>query len=218
MINHARIGRLLLLVVAGVMIVSSTGCIGAMAQILYVIRGHKTPAEFEGLAGKKIAVVVVSDASAYGADTLTYTVGKAISIDLANNLKKSSVVPPSRIEAWMDQNGFEESDFLEIGRGVDAEMVVAVEVGSYTIHDGATMFKGQSDLTVSVYDVKRDQMVFSKGPREFVFPKTGRPRIQTSDRKFEQFYLARMTKHISHLFYSHDQLDSIAEEAAMPSF
>lgn len=218
MINHARTTRIILLLVAAALIVSSTGCVGAMAQILYVIRGHKTPAEFEGLAGKKIAVVVVSDAAAYGADTMTYTVGNQVSVDLANNLKGATLVPPSRIEAWIDQNGFDDTDFIEIGRGVEAEMVIAVEVGSYTIHDGSTLFKGQADLTISVYDVKREQIVYTKGPNNFVFPKTGRPRIQTSDRKFEQFYLARLTKHISRIFYSHDQLDSIAEEAAMPSF
>lgn len=218
MIKHASTFRFTILIVAAGLLVSSSGCIGAMAQILYVIRGHKTPAEYDGLAGKKIAVVVVSDSSAYGADTMSYTVSKAVSVDLANNLKGSSVIPPSRIEAWIDQNGFEGSDFIEIGKGVDADMVLAVEVGTYTIHDGSTLFKGQADLTITVYDCKREQIVFTKGPDNFVFPKTGRPRIQTSDRKFEQFYLARLTKHISRLFYSHDQLDSIAEDAAMPTF
>ena len=54
-----------------VFLIGSTGCIGAMAQLLYVIKGHKSPADFAGLEGKRVAVVVVSDASAYGPDTLT---------------------------------------------------------------------------------------------------------------------------------------------------
>jgi len=48
------------------------GC-GAMAQLMYVLKGHNVPAEFQGLEGKKIAVVCVSDASAYGPDPLTYS-------------------------------------------------------------------------------------------------------------------------------------------------
>lgn len=209
------------LLLAATLLISSTGCIGGMAQILYVIRGHKTPAAFKGLQGKKIAVVVVSDASAYGAgaDTLTYTVGKAISVDLARNLKDASLIPPSRIEEWIDKNEFDESSFVKIGRGLEAEMVVAVEIGAYTIHDGATMFKGQSDLSVNVYDIANNgQIVYSNGPNEFVFPKMGRPAIQTTDRNFERLYLAKLTSHVARLFYSHDQLDSVAEDAAMPAF
>ena len=99
------------------------------------------------------------------------------------------------------------------------DRVVAVEVGAYTIHDGATLYKGQSDLTISVYDIANGgQLVFSKGPADFVFPTNGRPVIQTTDRKFEQLYLSKMTKHISQLFYAHDRLESIAEDAAMPTY
>ncbi len=196
MINHARNCRFMLLVIAAAILVSSSGC-GALAQLLYVMKGHKTPAEFDELEGKTIAVVVVSDATAYGADTLTYRVGKAVSIDIARNVKKATVIPPSHIEKWIDENGFEEADFVDIGLGVDADMVVAVEVGSYTIHDGSTLFKGQSDLTISVYEMDRGQIIFSQGPKDFVFPENGRPAIQTTDRAFEQLYLSRLTKHIS---------------------
>lgn len=217
MINRIKIHPLVVIFVAATILVSSTGCIGGIAQLIYVIRGHKSPAAFKGLEGKKVAVVVLSDESAYGADTLTYTVGKTISINLSQYVKNIEVVPPSRIEDWIDNNGFNESRFVEIGKGVDAQMVVAVEIGSYTIHDGATLYKGSSNLSVTVYDIENNgQVMFSRGPNEYTFPKNGRPAIQTSDRQFEQLYLAKLTKHVSQLFYPHDQLESVAEDAAMP--
>ena len=49
-----------------VMLVTTVGCMGGLAQLLYVIKGHKIPAEFNGLEGKRVAVVCISDASAYG--------------------------------------------------------------------------------------------------------------------------------------------------------
>ncbi len=193
-----------------------TGC-GTVAQLLYVIKGHKSPAAFDGLKGKRVAVVVVSDASAYGADTLTYNVAKLISIKLANNVKDIEVIPPSTIESWMDTNNWNQTDFNEIGRGINAEMVVSVEVSAYTIHDGSTLYKGQADTTVSVHNIaKGGQIEFSKGPSDYVFPSMGRPSIQTTDRKFEALYLSKLTDHISRLFYAHDRLEMVAEDAAMP--
>ncbi|MEZ6092684.1 MAG: hypothetical protein R3C03_00375 [Pirellulaceae bacterium] len=197
-------------------VVASTGCIGAMAQLMYVIRGHKTKAAYDGLEGKTVAVVCVSDAEAYGPDTLKYTVSKIVSLKLSQSVKKIKVVPPSKIEDWIDTNGWDQMDFTEIGRGVNADMVVAIEIAGYTIHDGATLYKGQSDLTVSVYDMKRDgQVQFVKGPENYVFPTNGRPAIQSTDRQFEAVYLAKLNDHISKLFYDHDALDDVAEDASM---
>ena len=49
-----------------------TGCVGALSQLIYTIRGHDEEPAFPGLNDKRVAVVCVSDASAYGPDTLTY--------------------------------------------------------------------------------------------------------------------------------------------------
>lgn len=208
-----------LFVLAMIPILASTGCMGAMAQLLYVIKGHKTKAAFKGLEGKKVAVVCVSDAVAYGPDTLTYTVSKTISLKLAQSVKKIQVIPPSKIESWMDNNDWNQIDFTEVGKGVGADMVVAIEIGRYTIHEGATLYKGRSDLTVTVYDMANEgQVVFVKGPQDYVFPSSGRPAIQTNDRNFEAIYLAKLNDHIAKLFYDHDALDDVADDATLMQF
>lgn len=48
-----------------------TGCVGALSQLIYTIRGHDEEPAFPELNDKRVAVVCVSDASAYGPDTLT---------------------------------------------------------------------------------------------------------------------------------------------------
>ena len=105
-----------------------TGCVGALSQLIYTIRGHDEEPAFPGLNDKRVAVVCVSDASAYGPDTLTYTVAQAVGIQLANGLDDGSqIVAPSKIEEWIDDNGWNETEYVELGRGVEADMVVAVK-------------------------------------------------------------------------------------------
>lgn len=207
---------ILLVALAIVVMGSSAGCINQMAGLLYVIKGHKVPPKFQGLEGKRVAVLCVSDASAYGPDTLTYTVSKHIGVKIAQGVKGVRVVGPSKIESWIDENGWEESQVVPLGEGVDADMVIVIEVSSYSIHEGATLFKGRADLTVTVYDITKDgQISFADGPDLFAFPENGRPTVQTSDRQFEAFYLARLTDHISKLFVPYDKMDTFADDAMM---
>jgi hypothetical protein len=188
-----------LFVILPMIVVSSSGCIGAMSQLMYVIKGHKVPAKYEGLEEKKVAVLCLSDASAYGPDTLTYTVSKFVSVKLAQGVKDAEIIHPSKIENWIDENGWEESNVVPLGK-----------------HDGAPIYKGSADLNVSVYDIEKNgQVSFVHGPDVFSFPENGRPAIQTTERKFETFYLARLTEYISRLFVPHDKMETFADDAMM---
>ncbi|MEM7786044.1 MAG: hypothetical protein AAF939_22365 [Planctomycetota bacterium] len=192
------------------------GCFEQLATLMYVVKGHKIPPKYAGLNSKKVAVVCVSDQSAYGPDTLTYTVAKSVSLKLSQGLKESQVISPAKIEDWMDQNSWSASDIAVMGKDLKADMVVMIEVGSYSIHEGATIFKGRADITVSVHDIaKEGQVTYVHGPEHYAFPKDGRPVIQTDERRFESFYLARLTDRISRLFVEHDKLDSFAEDAML---
>jgi hypothetical protein len=191
------------------------GCVGALSQLLYMVKGHTVEPAYSGLNGKRVAIVCVSDASAYGPDTLTYLVGQAVGIKLANGLDEdSSVISSARVEEWIDTNGWNETEFVELGEGVGADMVLAIEIGSYSLHEGSTLFKGRSDTTATVYDVKKQgQVMHVFGPKHFAFPKNGRPAIQTTEREFEAFYLAQLTTMIANEFIVHDRLESVASDA-----
>ena len=71
------------------------GCTSAISTLMYVIKGHTMPATYGGLEEKKIAVVCISDASAYGPDTLTYTISNALSVKLAQGLDEKKRRYPS---------------------------------------------------------------------------------------------------------------------------
>ena len=63
-------------------LISFSGCVGAAANLMYMLQGLKVEAQYDGLKESKVAIVVVSDASSYGPDTLTSLVGRAMGIRL----------------------------------------------------------------------------------------------------------------------------------------
>ena len=208
--------RALLLLLPLAILTTSTGCINQLAQLLYVIKGHEVPADYDGLQENKVAVVCVSDASAYGPDTLTYSIAKYVSVKLAQGLQGAEIVSPAKVENWIDQNDWDESEVELFGKDLGADKVLVIEIGSYSIHDGATLHKGSAELSCTVYDIEKNgQVSYTHGPEEFSFPENGRPSIQTSDRQFELFYLARLTDRITRLFVLSDKLDTIAEDAIL---
>jgi hypothetical protein len=203
-------GRLLLLVA----LIASTGCVGAISQLIYVVKGTNVEPAYTGLEDSTVAVVCVSDASAYGPDMLTTTVAQAVAMKMQRTGRDINIVPATTVNDWIDRKGWDESDFVKLGKGVGADKVVAIEIGAYSIHEGSTLYKGRTDLSVTVYDLKKDGVIdFMYGPTEYSFPKNGRPAIQTSDRQFEAFFLANLTEHISHQFCPFDRVDQVARDA-----
>lgn len=208
--------RVLLMLLPLAILTTSGGCIRQVAQLLYVIKGHEVPADYDGLADSKIAVVCVSDASAYGPDTLTYSIAKYVSVKLSQGLKDTEIVSPAKIENWIDQNDWDPAEVVSLGQDLDADKVLVIEIGSYSIHDGSTLHKGSADLACTVYDIEKNgQVSFVHGPEQYSFPEHGRPSIQSTDRQFEAFYLARLTDRITQLFVVSNKLDTFADDAIL---
>lgn len=216
MSNHVGFVKFLVGTFAIVMLATTVGCMGGLAQLLYVIKGHQIPAEYNGLEGKRVAVVCVSDASAYGPDTLTDTISKLVGLKLRNEVKGIEVVSAKTVENWVDQNVWDETDFNAIGKGVEADVVVGIQIADYSIKEGSTLYHGRCEVTATVFDIQNEgQVTYLVGPDQFQFPQQPRPAIQTNDRKFEAVFLAKLTEYISRRFCAYDRLDTVAEDASL---
>jgi hypothetical protein len=203
-----------LLLLSGLVLFS--GCVGTAAQLMYVIFGNKTKAEFDEFKGKRVAVVTVADAAAFGPDTLSESLSRAVTMHLVKNVKKIDVVPQGQVANWMDTHGFGPPDAKALGEDVKADYVLIMEISDYTIHDGRTLYKGQCNFKVDVYNMAENgRLVFSRGPNEFIFPRDGRPAIESSERKFEAFYLARLSDRIAKLFYEYDSTQDAAIDSQL---
>jgi len=214
MFSVLRINNLALLLVLAATVVTSTGCIQEMAQLLYVIKGHKVEPAFPALKEKKVAVVCNSDAAAFGPDALSVTIAKHIGLALVTSEDKITIASPARVEEFVDANGWHEDSPAKLGEAVEADYVIVIDVDDYSIHEGPTLYKGKSEWTASAYDVANDgKIAFSNGPNHFAFPETGRPSLHTSERAFESFYLGVLCDRISKEFVTYDKMDTYAKEA-----
>ena len=196
---------------------SITGC-GALAQLLYVVKGHDIPAEYSEFENSSVAVIVLTDSSSYGPDRLSDKIEHYIVTKLISNVDDIDIISNREIENWIDINGWDETETQELGQGVGADYVLAVNVEDYSIREGSTIYKGRSEVTVTVVQSETGKVTHVSGPNHMEYPENGRPAIQSDDRKFEAFYLAWLTDRIARQFYEHDPNTDVADDAAFASF
>ena len=193
--------------------VTGTGC-GTDAQVLYFVKGHDIPAAYSGFEDKRVAIVVNTESSSFGPDSLSDTMKRYLHLKLATNISSVQIVSDTEVRNWMDLNDSDGSDLVELGKAVGADLVLAVDIDDYRIRQGRTIHKGQADVEVSVVEVATGNPTFSYGPEHLEYPENGRPALNTTDRQFQVFYLSWLTERIARNFYKHDGLTDVAEDAA----
>ena len=208
---------LVILLVAGIS--SFGGCINFAANMIHAITGNNRAADFDGLKEKRVAVVCLTDGG-LAADADSAMLTSYIHAGFNSNIKKIDVVRSSEVERWIDSHSHESADYLEIGKGVKADRLVAVEVVNLSVKNGATLFQGKSDIAVTVYDISAGgKILYQKNIPEFVFPKMGGPSItDVSEAKFRARYLAIVARTVSTLFYPVDATADFALDATAYSF
>ena len=210
------LGPALIVVACMCLLVTTAGCISQLGALIYLIKGGNVDPEFTGLKKKRVAVVVRSDESAFGPSELGLTVSKFVTSRLIMAPDDITVVSPTKVEQFLDLNGWDESEVQQLGEFCDAEMVLVIKISDYSIHEGATLYKGRSEFEILAYDItKGGSLAFAKGPEQYNYPENGRPSLQTSERDFEAFYLASLTNHIARFLVTHDKTEAFANEAAM---
>ncbi len=197
---------------------SSSGCVGTMAQLANVWNdGIRADAEFDDLKGKRVAIVCVSDASLYGLDRASEMLGGNLELILRKEVKGIKLVRQAEVLDWIDNNDWNKIDFSEIGRGVGAELLIAVELSSYRLNNGSTLFQGHADVTTSVYDVTNNGvLVFRQTLPSFQFPKNGgRSITDMNQARFEQQFIHMLSQKIANYFYDYELPNEFASDAAM---
>lgn len=204
---------------AASLLVTSTGCVSLVANLMHAIHGNQVPAEYDQLGGHRVAVICSTD-QGMRSNAINTILSNNLHAALSINIEEIELVRHSEIEQWLDVHGWQESDYVEIGKGVKAERVLAVEVGNLELMNGQTLYRGQADLTVTVYDVTENgRVLYRKQMPEFAFPNTGgKPVTETSETKFRSFFLSVVTRKIGSLFYAVDATSDYALDATVSSF
>ena len=124
---------------------------------------------------------------------------------LESNVRRIRVIPNRKVAEWLDENS-DWSDYTEIGKALDADKVVAVDLQSFTIYEGQTLYQGKANVGLRVYDCRGDgKLVFEKELPQSVYPPNAV--VETSkkaEREFRREYVAVLADQIGRHFYPHD--------------
>lgn len=203
---------------AGVLLVTQTGCLGLMSNFMHAVGADKIPAEYADLRDAKVAVVVLTDKSQFSDDVSARLLTRKVSDRLQANVKNVTLVREDTIQQWRDRNGWDAVKFADIGRGVDAEKVVGIEVTGMTLHEGATLYRGRADVRLTVTDVATGEQVFAKDIDEFTFPQTaGQYTSETTEGRFRKLFLDMLADHVGRVFYPYDFSETVALDGAIAS-
>ncbi len=204
----------LLVILLAPLMACSTGC-AVLYQLAYG-DGPKIPAKYQGLKGQRVAVVCVMNPSTYGDAATSTIVADRVERILRSKVDDIEVVRQDEVADWMDTNNWDESDFAEIGRGVNADLVVAIDVENFSIFESQTLLKGRAEVTTTVYDIKQDNReVFRTTDRNFTFPTSHSvPVISGDPRGFQRTFIELLAGHIAKNFYDYDMAADFATDGA----
>lgn len=207
------------LLLGAALLSNSVGCINFAANLIHAIKGNLKPAEYNAFKGKKIAIVCGTDNGLSSSPT-SILLTRYVQALLEENVKDIKVVSQDEVDRWIEGNNWKESDYEEIGKGVGADQVLAINITDFSVRNGMTLYQGKCDISVTVYDVKNDgKVVYRKLIPEFVFPKIGGPTVtDTSEGKFTGLFLTVVSRKIATLFYAAEANEDFAIDAISNSF
>lgn len=189
-----------------------SGC-STLLTVAYLVQPADMPAEFTGLKGKHVAVVcrpiVELEFSDAGSARELATL---IDAQLEKNVRKINIIGQQEVARWLDEHSW--VDYQTLGKSLDADYVVGIDLERFRLHEGSTLYRGRATATVRVYDVAKGDMAFEKRLDDFAFPANSAiPATDRSETEFRAIFLQMLSQKISRLFHAYESRETFAEES-----
>jgi len=202
-----------LILLMAVAVLPAVGCQSLMFTVAYLWNGTDEPPEFEALKGKHVAVVCRPLPSLqYSNANVGRDLAGQVTLLLQQNVPKIKTVDQRKIAKWTDENRWEE--YTEVGKAMKADVVVGIELESFSVNLAQTLCQGRANATVQVYDCKTGKLLFEKPGLQSVYPPN--TPVSTADmdeqifrKKFIQVLADRIGRH----FYAHDSNADVAQDS-----
>ena len=211
----AAANRVVALLLAASMLISSSGCPALLATGIYVFEGgNMTPAECDALKGERVVVMCKPPSShEYRHAGASRAIAARVSQMLVKNVKDIDVVNPREVDNWVDESDW--GDFRELAKAVHADKVVYVELTSFDLYKGKTLYQGRADVQLTVYDMKqRGNQLWEKNIGEVLYPvNSGIPAQDKPVQQFEREFVEIVAERIATNFYRHDPNEQFAMDA-----
>lgn len=218
--THARFLAACGLAIAGLgMLASQSGCVPLMANLAHVVGADLAPPEYPGLKKAKVAVVTLSDQSQFSEDLTARMLSRKVSEILETKVNDIELVREEQVEDWRDRHGWDQLDFVEIGRGVEAEKVVGIQLANLRLREGPNLYRGHADVTIEVFDTATGKRLFKKDLDDFTFPKNAAQDMASiTEAKFESLYLRMLSQQIARAFHPYDVREDFALDGKIANF
>jgi hypothetical protein len=201
------VSRIVLSALVAWAMLTQMGCIGMVSNLLY--DGRMLNARYDGLREQKVAVVCLSGDAIHSPHSTSSQLAGKVERLLKENVKNIQIIDQEIIADWIDNNNWDQIgyDCRKIGRGVGADKLVAIDLASFSLHDGGTMFKGRCDVSVTVYDMAKggDETQILDG-LPIAFPANGAQSTATCrEPQFRNDFLKVVALEVARNFYRHDK-------------
>jgi len=200
----------------GITLLSTTGCVsGILATGIYLWQGGNViPAECDALEDQRVVVVCRPPSSnEYRHAGAARSIGKLVSQKLAPNVKGIEIVSHSEVDNWVDEQDWD--NYKELGRAVKATRVVYIELDNFDLYKGTTLYQGDAEIKVSVYDMDNpNQEVWQRNIGQILFPRnSGIPSADKPVQQFKRQFEEIVSEQIAIHFYKHNPNASFALDA-----
>lgn len=188
------------------------GCAKPLSTIMYLATGNNAPAACTALQKKRVAVVCrVPPSLEFRSGSAARDLATLVGRNLKQKGNKIEVVDSKEVERFMDENSWD--DPTEVGQAVDAEMVVAIDLESFTLMEHQTLYRGKANVSIKVYDMKTKEVVWEEFPPQTIYPpNTGVPTTERQTPQFQREFLAVVANDIGEKFYDHDNYNRYAAD------
>lgn len=208
--------RLLPLMLVFGLLVPTTGCLHSiLATGIYLWQGgNVVPAECEALEDQRVVVVCRPPSShEYRHAGAARTIGKRVSRMLEANVANIDVVSPQEVDNWIDEQDWD--NFKDLGRAVKATRIVYIELDDFSLYKGATLYQGDADVSLSVYDMTdRGKLIWERRVGKILFPRnSGIPAADKPIQDFQRQFVDVVSDQVARYFYEHDPNATFALDA-----
>ncbi len=206
-----------LLMLLSVVALANTGCVKLISNMIYVIKGRDTPAEYDGFVDKRVAVLVSID-GVHSADANSFILAKNVNMLLQNKVKKVRMINQDEVDRLLQDQQLGNVDPPTFGGQLGADFIVDIDITDLKLYEGKTLYKGRCSATVTAYNCHdRKEPVFRKSFTDFTYPINGTPVTDLDEATFRRVYLMTLAERLSRVFYPYDPVTDVAQEAAMAS-
>ena len=204
-----------LLMILAVALLPALGCREIMTTAMYLFKGTDVDPDFKELEGKKVVVVCKPVVSLqYRNANVNRELARQITLLLQEKVPKIKMVDQRKIAKWTDENTWEE--YPEVGKAMKADMVVGVDLESFSLYQAQTLYQGKANATVQVFDCKKGgKVVFEKTiPQSLYPPNSAVPTSERTEPEFRREFVLVLADQIARHFYTHDPYADMGQDAA----